>query len=186
MSLELSNHFLIAMPQMAGPNFAETLTLICEHSDQGALGFVINRPTEVLVSELFEQQNVKISTENPLLSSALYAGGPVNTEQGFILHSPEMTWETTMRVGNDFGITASLDIIEATATGNGPEHNLFLLGYAGWAPGQLEQEITANTWLTSQADPDIVFGLPSKDRWKAAAEGLGIDLNLLTPDAGHA
>lgn len=186
MSLELSNHFLIAMPGMADPNFSETLTLICEHSDQGTLGFIVNRPTEVPVSELFSQQNITISTETALLSSWLYAGGPVNTERGFILHSTEKSWASTLSVGDNFGITASLDIIEATAAGNGPENGLFLLGYAGWGPGQLEQEITANAWLTSPADPEIVFKLPAGDRRKAAAGRLGIDLALLNPDAGHA
>lgn len=186
MSLELSNHFLIAMPGMTDPNFAQTLTLICEHSDQGAMGFIINRPTEVLVSELFEQQNIQISAQNPILSSSLYAGGPIDTERGFILHSPEKTWATTLSVGQSFGITASLDIIEATAAGDGPENNLFLLGYAGWGPGQLEHEITSNAWLTNKADPDIVFKLPAEDRWKAAAGEMGVDLNLLNPDAGHA
>jgi len=186
MNLELSNHFLIAMPRMADHNFSETLTLICEHNDQGALGFIVNRPTNVLVRELFDQQNIEVNLENSLLSSALYAGGPVETERGFILHSSEKTWATTLSVGDSFGITASLDIIEATAAGNGPENNLFLLGYAGWGPGQLEQEITANAWLTSKADADIVFKLPAEERWKAAADGLGIDLNLINPDAGHA
>ena len=171
---------------MADPNFSRTLTLICEHNDQGALGFIVNRPTDVPVRELFEQQDISIDTESPLLSSALYAGGPVETERGFILHSTEKTWANTLNVGDSFGITASLDIIEATALGNGPKNNLFLLGYAGWGPGQLEQEITANAWLTSKADADIVFKLPAEDRWQAAANGLGIDLNLINPGAGHA
>ena len=186
MDLELSNHFLIAMPQMADPNFSQTLTLICEHNDLGALGFIINRPTEVPVSELFSQQNMKVSDKNPLLSSALYAGGPVETERGFILHSTEKTWATTLSVSDSFAITASLDIIEATAAGDGPKDNLFILGYSGWGPGQLEQEITDNAWLTSEADADIVFKLPAEDRWKAAADELGVDLNLINPYAGHA
>jgi putative transcriptional regulator len=186
MALEFSNHFLIAMPRMADPNFAETLTLICEHNDQGALGFVINRPIEVPVSELFDQQDIQLNEGSPLLSSSLYAGGPVDPERGFILHSPEKKWETTLSIGDNFCVTASLDIIQATADGNGPKERLFLLGYAGWGPGQLEQEITANTWLTLQADADIVFTVPTEERWKTAAHRLGVNLSLIPTDAGHA
>jgi putative transcriptional regulator len=186
MVLELSNHFLIAMPRMADPNFSETLTLICEHNNQGALGFVINRPIEVPVSELFDQQNIPLSEGSPLFSSSLYAGGPVDPERGFILHSSEKTWETTLSIGDNFGVTASPDIIQATAEGNGPKKHLFLLGYAGWGPGQLEQEMTTNTWLTLQADVDIVFTIPAEERWKTAAHRLGVDLSLIPTDAGHA
>lgn len=186
MSLQLTSHFLIAMPGMADTNFSKTLTLICEHNEQGAMGFVINRPMDVPVTELFSQQQIVIDNDSVIASLLLYAGGPVETERGFILHSPEKSWSTTMQVSDQFSISASRDIVEDTASGEGPEKLLFLLGYAGWGPGQLESEITENAWLTTAADPNVVFDLPWESRWRAAASQLGIDLSLLNPDAGHA
>ncbi len=185
-ALRLAGHFLIAMPGMRDANFSETLTLLCEHNDQGALGFVVNRPTELTLAELFEQQGVDFDPDSPVARQPLYAGGPVETERGFILHSAEQRWEATMPVNEHFALTASRDIIEAVARGAGPRHFLFLLGYAGWGPGQLEGEMADNAWLTTPADPAIVFELPPRERWQAAARRLGIDLHLLNPDAGHA
>ncbi len=184
--LRLAGHFLIAMPGMLDVNFSETLTLLCEHNAQGALGFVVNRPTELTLAELFEQQGVEFDPDSPVARQPLYAGGPVETERGFILHSPERRWEATMPVDEHFAITASRDIIEACARGEGPRHFLFLLGYAGWGPGQLEREMAENAWLSTPADPRIVFELPPAERWQAAARQMGIDLTLLNPDAGHA
>lgn len=184
--MDLSNHFLIAMPGMSDNNFLETLTLVCEHNAAGALGFVVNRPIQIPVAELLQQQSIEFEASSALAQRSLYSGGPVEPERGFVLHSAEKSWSTTMPVGNHYSITASRDIIESSINGEGPEKSLFLLGYAGWAPGQLEQEVSANTWLTAQADPDILFDLPAEQRWRAAATRLGVDLSLLNSSAGHA
>ena len=186
MTLQLTNQFLIAMPNLADPNFSETLTLICEHNDNGALGFVINRPAGIPLSDLLEQQGLAFSPMPGITDAPLYQGGPVDIDRGFILHSPEKTWATTMKVSDDFAITSSRDIIESTLQGEGPKDILYLLGYAGWAPGQLEEEMADNAWLTTGASADIVFHTPVEQRWKKAASQLGIDLSLLNPDAGHA
>ena len=174
------------MPNLADPNFSETLTLICEHNNNGALGFVINRPTGIPLSDLLEQQEMAFSPTPGVTDAPLYQGGPVDIDRGFILHSPEKQWATTMQVNDEFSITSSRDIIEAVLHAEGPKDIMYLLGYAGWAPGQLEEEIADNAWLTTRASADIVFHTPIEQRWKKAANQLGIDLNLLNPDAGHA
>ncbi len=174
------------MPNLADPNFSETLTLICEHNDDGALGFVVNRPAGIPLSDLLEQQGMTFTPTPGVTDVMLYQGGPVDIDRGFILHSPEKSWATTMKVSDDFAITSSRDIIEATLRGEGPAEIMYLLGYAGWAPGQLEQEMKENAWLTTQANADIVFHTPVEQRWRKAAGQLGIDLSLLNADAGHA
>lgn len=186
MSFSLTNQFLIAMPGLNDPNFSRTVTLICEHTEDGALGFVINQPTDIPVAELLSQQEITFETDNPLAEAPLYSGGPVETQRGFILHSPEMKWETTMEVDESFCLTSSRDVIEAAVAGEGPKSCMFILGYAGWAAGQLEQELAENAWLTTEADQSIVFNLPFEQRWQAAAEKLGVDLSLLNSTAGHA
>ena len=186
MNLKLSNQFLIAMPNLADPNFTETLTLICEHNEDGALGFVVNRPANIPLSDLLEQQEIEFTPVQGITDAPLYQGGPVDIERGFILHSPEKSWSTTMRVSDQFSITSSRDIIEDTLKGDGPQELMYLLGYAGWGAGQLEEEIATNAWLTTPATAEIVFHTPTEARWKAAAGQLGIDLTLLNPDAGHA
>ncbi len=184
--MNLGNQFLIAMPGLADPNFAGTLTLVCEHNEQGALGFIVNRPTEIRAADVFSQYT-ELTEGNPFVQSAvLYAGGPVDPERGFVLHSAERQWDATLRVSDSISVTASNDILTAIARGEGPERFLILLGYAGWGPGQLEEEISANAWLTTEADPAIVFDLPPEQRWHAAARALGIELNLINPQAGHA
>jgi putative transcriptional regulator len=180
-----TNQFLIAMPSLADPNFSQTVTLICEHNDEGALGIVINRPLELRLSELFEHLEMTTTTPFPA-NMAVYAGGPVQMDHGFVLHQPLGHWESTLRVQEEIGLTTSRDILSAIAAGDGPEKSLVTLGYAGWGPGQLEQEISNNAWLTVPYDIDIVFDVPADKRWQAAASKLGIDLNLLAGDAGHA
>ncbi|MGF1642903.1 MAG: YqgE/AlgH family protein [Thiotrichales bacterium] len=186
MTLQLGNQFLIAMPGMEDPNFSQTLTLICEHNESGAIGFVVNRPTTVKLSTLVAEYTSETDYATELDKHFLFEGGPVETERGFIMHSAEQTWKTTLRVSDELSITASSDIIDAIAGGRGPEKYIFLVGYAGWGPGQLEQEIIDNAWLTGPADPRIVFDLPPEARWRAAALGLGVDLGLLPAQAGHA
>jgi len=181
----LTNQLLIAMPGMLDPNFSTTVTLICEHNDDGALGIVINRPTTLNVGGLFEQLAVDDgdpgAAANPVLS-----GGPVGTERGFVLHGPEHSYENTLAVSEEICLTLSRDVIDAMATGEGPSQSLVALGYAGWESGQLEEEMLANSWLSVPATPEIVFNTPFADRWDSAARTLGIDIACMSSDAGHA
>jgi putative transcriptional regulator len=181
----LTNQLLIAMPGMIDPNFSTTVTLICEHNDEGALGIVINRPLTVRLSELFEQLHV----DNPLPDAGDYpvlAGGPVGTERGFVLHAPGWSYENTLAVSDDIQLTLSRDVIDDMASGEGPDRSVVALGYAGWQPGQLEDEILANSWLNVPATPELVFDTPYAKRWDSAARTLGIDIARMSPDAGHA
>lgn len=182
---QLTNQFLIAMPSLANPFFSQTVTYICEHNAGGALGIVINRPLTVTLGELLE--HLQITPADPEIAAMpVYAGGPVHPEHGFILHSPVNAWESTLQVTDTIGITTSQDILQALARGEGPDRVLIALGYAGWGAGQLEQEIMQNTWLSGPADPAILFETPVEKRWSAAAALLGVDLRLLSGDAGHA
>ena len=181
----LTNHFLIAMPGLRDPNFSRTVTYICEHSDRGAMGIVINRPLDIRLGEVLSQ--LDIETDDPRVRDAtVYLGGPVQPDRGFVLHSSEERFESTLPVTLDISITTSRDILEAIAARRGPQHSLIALGYAGWAGGQLEEEMSANSWLSGPADENIIFHLPDDARWLAAAQLLGVDLNLLSGEAGHA
>jgi putative transcriptional regulator len=180
-----TDHFLIAMPKMLDPNFAGTLTYICDHGEQGALGVVINRPIELNLDSLFSQIGLDL-TDDHLKQEPVYYGGPVQGERGFVLHRPVGTWGSTLSVKDRVGLTTSKDILEATARREGPAEILVTLGYAGWGPGQLEDEIKQNAWLTVPADPNVIFALPAKERINAAMHLLGIDLTMLSEDAGHA
>jgi putative transcriptional regulator len=181
----MANQLLIAMPGMADPNFSSTVTLICEHNDEGALGIVINRPLDLKLSGLFEQLDLgdpdPDAAEHPVLM-----GGPVGPERGFVLHGPGKRYENTLSVSDDIQLTLSRDVIEEMAAGRGPEQALIALGYAGWGAGQLESEMLANSWLTVPATPGIVFDMPFDQRWMSAARTLGIDISQISPDAGHA
>mgnify|MGYP002381324676 FL=1 len=181
----LTDQFLIAMPALADPNFFQTVVYIGEHNANGALGLVINRPLNLSLEQLLN--HLQIATDRfDLAKAPVYSGGPVQPDQGFVLHSPVGHWGATLRVTDRLGITTSRDILQAVAEGQGPTHLLVALGYAGWGPGQLERELVENSWLSSPADFDILFHTPSERRWLAAAALLGIDLNLLSTDAGHA
>lgn len=181
----LTNQLLIAMPGMLDPNFSTTVTLICEHNDDGALGIVINRPTTLKLGGLFEQLSVE-GADARAASSLVLSGGPVGTERGFVLHGPERTYENTLSVSEDICLTLSRDVIDAMATGEGPEQTLVAVGYAGWETGQLDEEMLANSWLSVPATPEIVFDTPFAERWDSAARTLGIDIACMAPDAGHA
>lgn len=184
-SVNLTHHFLIAMPNMADPNFARSLTYICEHNEQGALGVVVNRPIEMTLGKLFDQ--VEIALHDPAISDVpVYFGGPVQIDRGFVLHKPAGTWQSTLSVTDQVGLTTSKDILEAVAAGKGPEKILVSLGYAGWAPGQIEEELGQNAWLTVPASVDVLFETPPERRFDAAMELLGIDLSRLSDSAGHA
>ena len=181
----LINQLLIAMPGMADPNFSTTVTLICEHNDEGALGIVINRPLDLKLGGLFEQLDVE-DPDPETAAGPVLMGGPVGPERGFVLHNPGTSFENSLAVSNDIHLTLSRDVIDALATGDGPRKSLVALGYAGWEPGQLEYEMMANSWLNVPASPDIVFDTPFNDRWMSAARTLGIDISQISPDAGHA
>ena len=181
----LTNQLLIAMPGMADPNFSTTVTLICEHNEEGALGIIINRPLNLKLAGLFDQLAVPEAdpeaSENPVVS-----GGPVGTERGFVLHDKQHRFENTLAVSEDIQLTFSRDVIDAMAVGDGPDKALVAIGYAGWEAGQLEEEMLANSWLSVAATPELVFDTPFQDRWSSAARLIGVDIASMSPDAGHA
>lgn len=184
-SKSLVNHFLIAMPSLEDPNFSHTVTYICEHNSAGAMGIIINRPLHLTFGEVLEHMQItpgeSVDVEQNVLS-----GGPVQGEHGFVLHSPAGTWNSSVRITDDLALTTSRDILMALADGKGPARYLLTLGYAGWAAGQLEREMAENAWLSGPADARILFDVPLEDRWRAAAALIGIDLNLLSTEVGHA
>ena len=181
----LTNHFLIAMPALEDPNFFHTVTYICEHNTEGALGLVINRPLDMQLTEVLQHMNLQ-STCPDTRQKAIHLGGPVQQNRGFVLHNPLGDWEATLKVTDRIGITSSNDILKALASESGPETYLVALGYAGWGAGQLEQELADNAWLNGPADPEILFNTADDERWNAAAASLGINLDLLSSDTGHA
>jgi putative transcriptional regulator len=183
--MNLTNHFLIAMPAMADPYFAKTLTFICEHNDQGALGLVVNRPIDLTLQALFEQVDLELNDPS-LVGLPVHFGGPVQMDRGFVLHQPIGEWQSTLSVEGEVGLTTSKDILDALGRGRGPTRVLVTLGYAGWAPGQLEHEISQNGWLTVRAKAHVIFDLPAEERLPAAMEMLGIDFASLSDQAGHA
>ncbi len=184
-SINLTNHFLIAMPNMADPHFSRTLTYVCEHNDNGALGVVVNRPIDMTLQDLLERLSLK-PIDREAGSAPIYFGGPVQTDRGFVLHEPAGDWQSTLRVHEAIGLTTSKDILEAVSQGAGPARMLVTLGYSGWSPGQIESEIAQNAWLTVEARDAILFDLPAGERLPAAMELLGLDYARLADVAGHA
>jgi putative transcriptional regulator len=182
----LTNQFLIAMPTLADSNFSQTVTLVCEHNAQGALGIVINRPMQMKLADVFEQ--LSLSTQDqPMREQPILQGGPVQPDRGFVIHRAGATpWESTLVVSDSIHVTTSRDILSAMAEGRGPEQVSMALGYAGWDAGQLEAEMAQNSWLNVPFDERILFGTPYENRWQAAAQLLGINLNTLSSQAGHA
>lgn len=190
--LHLADHFLIAMPSMLDPVFGGTVVYLCEHNDEGALGVIINKATDMTIDVLFERIDLKLEIapdsggpgqfdQQPVLF-----GGPVQVERGFVLHSPQGPFSSMIQVSEEIALTTSKDVLEAVASGRGPRRMLVTLGCAGWSAGQLEQEIASNGWLTVRADPSIVFDLPIEQRFAAAMKLLGIDPVMLAGVAGHA
>ncbi|MCK9467885.1 MAG: YqgE/AlgH family protein [Porticoccaceae bacterium] len=183
--LSLKNQLLLAMPGLQDPRFSRAVIYLCEHNEDGAMGLVINQPIDVPMSRVFEDLAVEYPDHigrRPLLS-----GGPVQQERGFVLHkSADRHWESTVEVSPDISITASRDIIIDIARAEGPADSYITLGYAGWGPGQLEQELADNAWLTIPADPDIIFATPFPERARATAARIGVDLDRLSPQVGHA
>ena len=180
-----TRHFLIAMPAMADPNFANTLTFVCEHNKDGALGIVVNKPTDMMLATLFQQIDVPLGKAE-VGNTPVHFGGPVQVDRGFVLHRPLGNWQSTLAISDDIGLTTSKDVLEAVARGDGPESVLVSLGYAGWSAGQLEQEIAQNAWLTVEADADVLFETPVEARLPAAMRLLGIDFSRLSDAVGHA
>jgi putative transcriptional regulator len=184
-SVNLTRHFLIAMPAMVDPNFAHTLTYVCEHNPDGALGIVVNRPTDMTLQTLFEQIDIPLGDSGPK-EARVHFGGPVQVDRGFVLHRPLGNWQSTLAISDDLGLTTSKDVLEAVGRGDGPADVLVSLGYAGWSAGQLEQELAQNAWLTVEADPDLMFEMPAEARLPAAMRLLGIDFSRLSGAVGHA
>lgn len=181
----LKHHFLIAMPHMADPRFVNSLIYLCDHNEDGAMGLVINQPSELHLADILDQLQPAVDRPGKIASFPVYNGGPVQTERGFVLHRGPQQWEASMDLGQ-LQLTTSRDILLDMAHGIGPSEVLLALGYAGWDAGQLDQELADNVWLSCPADPHILFELPSEERLLAAARSLGIDLRLLTSQAGHA
>ena len=186
-SIDLTNHFLIAMPGMADPHFSKTLTYICEHTPQGAIGLIVNKPIDVTLANLFDQVEITLPSANVRLRETnVLFGGPVLMDRGFVLHQPLGDWNSTLKVNENIGLTTSKDILEAIGAGDGPTRILVTLGYAGWGPGQLEDEISRNGWLSVAANTDLMFDLPSEARLTAAMGMLGLNYANLSDTAGHA
>lgn len=184
-TLPLANQLLIALPSLADPNFSRSVALICQHDSDGAMGLVINRPSEYTLGEVLSQMG--ISTDNPVLRERqVLAGGPVHPERGFVLHDGNRIWDSTLRVVEGLYVTTSRDVLEAIANGDGPPRSTVVLGCAGWGAGQLEQELIENTWLTADSDDELLFSLPLDSRWQAAAGRIGVDLARVTDYSGHA
>jgi putative transcriptional regulator len=184
-SMNLTNHFLIAMPAMDDPYFSKTLIYIAEHNDQGALGLIVNRPIDMDLATLFEK--IEVPLESPNVGRLpVYFGGPVQTDRGFVLHRPIGNWQSTLAVTPEVGLTSSRDVLQAVSKEGLPCEIMVTLGYSGWGAGQLEHELAQNAWLTVQADPRILFELPFEERLPSAMEILGVDFANLSESAGHA
>lgn len=180
----LSGQFLIAMPSLGDSVFEQAVIYVCEHNDEGTLGVVVNRALDTSLGDLLRQ--VDLPAASDLISDTpVHMGGPVKPEHCLILHTPVGEWTSTLIVGDELGLTGSPDLLEAIAGGAGPQRYLVCLGYAGWAGGQLEDELAENAWLTGPSDRAIMFDIPAAQRWKAAAGSLGIDIRLLSNQVGH-
>lgn len=194
-NINLTGQFLIAMPSMTDPYFSKTLTYICTHNSDGAMGVVVNRPIELNIASLFKQMKLEIqappNTDLPLLEKPLHYGGPVQQERGFILHTPHVEYNSTLLVNNSIALTTSKDILEATAQYNAPEKMLIALGYAGWSAGQLEEEMSHNAWLSLETQQinelhALIFDTPDQAKFGLAMGMLGLNLANLSDIAGHA
>lgn len=182
----LANQLLIALPSLDEPSFSRSVALICQHDEDGALGIVMNCPSEYTVGEVLEQMGLHGGTD-ALRSQIVLNGGPVHRERGFVIHDGGTRWDSTLAIGDDLWLTTSREILEAMARGEGPEHAVVALGCAGWGAGQLEQELGVdNSWLTAPADPELLFDTPLDERWRAAAGRIGVDFARLSGYSGHA
>lgn len=184
-SLDLTNQFLIAMPTLEDPNFTRTVTYVCAHNQEGAMGIVINRPLNIELGEVLAQ--MQLESDDPHVNARqVFQGGPVHRDRGFIIHRPARDWGSTIRVTDEIAISTSREILAAISQGAGPDEVLIALGYAGWGAGQLEREMAQNAWLSGPANLDIIFHAPPEQRWERAAADMGIDVARLSTDVGHA
>lgn len=183
---QLKNQFLLSMPHLQSDYFSGSLIYVCDHSEEGAMGLVVNKGSELNFAEILEQLEIEPQIET-LDEIPVFAGGPVKTDRGFLLHGPAQSeWKSTLKLRDGLYLSTSLDVLEALARGEGPKDYLIALGYAGWGPGQLEDELVRNLWLSCPANLDILFATDPEQRLDAAAKQLGIDINLLSDQAGHA
>lgn len=181
----LTHQFLIAMPTLLDPNFFHSVAYICEHNEYGAMAIIINQPVNLTVGELMAQMD-EHPTQQSIIEKPVFRGGPVDVERGFVLHKGSFGWESSLPVTDQISLTTSNDIIIAMAEGRGPENSIVALGYTGWGPGQLEEEILGNAWLNVPANSEILFDTAVSERWEAAAKLIGIDILQLTGESGHA
>lgn len=182
----LQNHFLIAMPSLDDPLFKRSVTYICEHNDEGAMGIVINHPLEVKVADLLKQLEIAFDAQSPAANAYVCAGGPVQHDRGFVLHTAKPGYGSSMNLSDELMVTTSKDILYDLTTANAPDKFILALGYAGWTAGQLEQEIADNSWLVIPAEKGIIFDLSHADKWQSATATIGIKPWQLTNEAGHA
>lgn len=181
----LANQLLIAVPSLADPTFSRTVALVCRHNADGAMGLVLNRPSELTLGEVLSQMG--IDCDDPLRrGKRVLAGGPVHTELGFVLHDGTPHWDSCLQIADDLHMTTSRDVLIAIARGEGPQRATLVLGCAGWGAGQLEQELADNSWITADYDPALLFSLPLEARWEAAAGHIGVDIRRMTDYSGHA
>ncbi|PHS27114.1 MAG: YqgE/AlgH family protein [Methylophaga sp.] len=185
MTTSLKGHFLIATPALNGSYFHHSVIYLCEHDDEGAMGLVINQPADIMLDELLAQVNIENNTPSTA-STPILLGGPMQQNQGIILHDSPNNTEISSQISDGIYLSASTDLLRILGTEHSPMHSLIALGYSGWGAGQLEQEIVENSWLTTAADNDVLFNTPSEQCWHAAAELLGIDINLISATVGHA
>lgn len=181
----LKNTFLIAMPNLRDPQFFHSVIYVCEHNAQGSIGIIINQPIMMTLEEILDQLNIKIEISD-IRRRTVFSGGPVHQERGFIFHPHGTRWDSSIELSSEISLTTSPDVLRAIAIGAGPSEFLLALGYSYWKSGQLEQEISANSWMTGPASTEIIFNLPVEKRWRAAAALLGVDTNKLSDDIGHA
>lgn len=188
-NMNLQNHFLIAMPTLLDPFFQKSVVYICEHNEKGAMGLVINRPIEqISINSILKNLNIKTTEYDHIteLSQPVFSGGPIAEAHGFILHSPQNGFHSTLKLSDEIMITTSKDILETLGTTKQPEKTLIALGYSSWEQGQLEKEMMENNWLTAKADSNIIFYTPIAERWREAAALIGIDIFNISNQAGHA
>lgn len=181
----LANHLLIAMPTLTDPNFEKTVIYICEHHMQGTVGLIINRPMEFPLSLVFQQMKIEPARQEQNLRPLLF-GGPIQPERGFVIHRPTGGWRSSLALGDDVTVTTSNDIIRAIADDTGPKDALVTLGYAGWMENQLEQEVMNNVWLVCPFKSELLYDVPYLQRWEYAGMTIGVKMNQLSSDVGHA
>ncbi len=184
-SYNLTGHFLIAMPSLNDSFFNQAVTYICEHDKSGSFGLIINQQTDIHLKQVIKEMKIESDARYDE-DQSIFIGGPVDQGRGFILHRPTGNWSSSLIVNDKVALTTSKDILQAIANNQGPEDCIVALGYAGWSAGQLEKEMANNTWLSCPADEQIIFNTPIEERWKAAAKLIGVDLSLMSNDAGHA